>query len=368
MAGNVADPRKRNGDVVNARSGLWLRSGFMQMLSGRRARLLVNQGLGRFDLTLQRRSRMEELGFIDDPTSGNVAVPPGADEYLRRDHPRLVELAEAYSGHPASGHTQWTDEFVATDIDLMAFRGDNAYVSQRLGTTEASYAIATDYVRHHDPACLFSQLEEDGLFGAVTFDIDGQVVSRDLLDSILELNFLHTHLGVLDGRPRTILDIGAGYGRLAHRLATVAPHVTYLCTDAVPTSTFLCEYYTGFRDLPNVEVIPLHELDTALEGRQVDLALNVHSFSEMPYGAIEFWLGLVARLEIPDLFTVPNVENTLISREDAHEANTGRDVEPLLAELGYEFTVRQPKYADSPIAQTYGVFPAWHWLLRRSTI
>ncbi len=308
---------------------------------------------------------MEELGFIDDPTSGDVAVPPGARQYLRRDHPRLGELAAAYSEHPASGHTQWSDEFVATDIDLVAFRGDNAYVSQRLGTTEASYAIATDYVRHHDPTGVFGLLKEDGLFGAVTFDIDGQRVSRDLLDSVLEINFLDKHLGVLDGQSRTILDIGAGYGRLAHRLATVAPHVTYLCTDAVPTSTFLCEYYTRFRELPNVEVIPLHELDAALEGRRVDLALNVHSFSEMPYGAIEFWLGLVARLEVPDLYIVPNVENTLISREDANHANTGHDVEPLLADLGYEISVRQPKYADSAIAQTYGVFPAWHWLLRR---
>lgn len=308
---------------------------------------------------------MEELGFFDDPTADAGELPPGAAAALRSSNPRLAELRSAYAGHPAAGHTQWTDQFVSSDVDLGSFRGDNAYVSQRLGTTAASYALATQYVIDNDPAGLLDRLDEDGLFGAVTHDIAGRVVSRDLLDSVLEITFLHERLDILDPTPRTVLDIGAGYGRLAHRLATVAPHLTYLCTDAVAESTFLCEYYTAFRQLPNVEVIPLHEIEGRLEAHNIDLAINVHSFSEMPLSAIEFWLDLISTAEVPELFIVPNVHDRLYSREEAHGEDSGIDVVPLLEERGYRFADRRPKYAKSPVAQQHGVFPATHWHLRR---
>jgi 2-polyprenyl-3-methyl-5-hydroxy-6-metoxy-1,4-benzoquinol methylase len=66
-------------------------------------------------------------------------------------------------------------------------------------------------------------LEEDDDFGAEVFDFHGKVVSRDLLDSIIEINFLDRHLGFSSRRAVNVLDIGAGYGRLAHRMATAFP-------------------------------------------------------------------------------------------------------------------------------------------------
>jgi hypothetical protein len=49
-------------------------------------------------------------------------------------------------------------------------------------------------------------LTEDGLFGAYTYEIDGKVVGRDLLDSIVELMFLDDELAI-GSRATTILDI-----------------------------------------------------------------------------------------------------------------------------------------------------------------
>ncbi len=108
---------------------------------------------------------------------------------------------------------------------------------------------------------LLERLDEDGLFGVHTFIVDGRRVSRDLLDSALELAFLDRHLGISRPPVQTILDIGAGYGRLAHRAVTAFPEtVRYLCTDAIATSTFLCESYLGFRGVAGHESSPARVL------------------------------------------------------------------------------------------------------------
>jgi len=197
---------------------------------------------------------MAELGFLDDPTTSVLHQTRETKDALRSDHPRIAELRQRYEGHPAAAHTQWTSSFVQNEIDLAGFRGDNAYVSQRLGQGIANYALSTQYVNSHDVQDLRSRLSEDGQFGVHSFAIGTQTVSRDLLDSILEINFLDEHLNLLDGRSLTILDIGAGYGRLAQRLTGLASNIDYICTDAVPESTYLCEFYKDFYGLDNVTV------------------------------------------------------------------------------------------------------------------
>ena len=67
------------------------------------------------------------------------------------------------------------------------FRGDSQYLFQGRGTPEAAYALSADYAARHDALGLFETLEEDGAFGALTFPVDGRIVSRDLLDSVLEI-------------------------------------------------------------------------------------------------------------------------------------------------------------------------------------
>jgi len=110
-------------------------------------------------------------------------------------------------------------------------------------------------------------------------------------------------------------------------------------------------------------VVPLDEVQQALEGRKIDLAINIHSFSEMPATAVTWWLDLIRDLKIPRLFIVPNVHDSLTTRESAHDETGGLDVEPLLSARNYKFASREPKYRACPITQEFGVFPAWYWLL-----
>jgi hypothetical protein len=63
--------------------------------------------------------------------------------------------------------------------------------------------------------------------------------STNSATSFFELYFLDNHLDIASRENVCILDIGAGYGRLAHRTVTALPNVRYLCTDAVAVSTFI---------------------------------------------------------------------------------------------------------------------------------
>ncbi|MGH7859535.1 MAG: putative sugar O-methyltransferase, partial [Candidatus Binatia bacterium] len=242
--------------------------------------------LHRFGVQLVRNTRPRpRLGFEHDP---NASVPASFRSELSTDNPRLVELRRRYAAVslPMARHTWWTPEYVDKTLDLVHFRGDNAYVWQTRHTLGASglryYLYARD-ISERDSLGFLPRLGEDGAFGAWVFRFHRfGAVSRDRLDSANELGFLARHGALGDGAPLRILDIGAGYGRLAHRCHEVLPNLErYDCVDAVPESTFLCEVYLRFREcLDRTRVVAIDEISRLGDARP-DLALNVHSFSEM---------------------------------------------------------------------------------------
>ena len=175
-------------------------------------------------------------------------------------------------------HSLWNAQYVASEIELTSFRADNAFVWQhREGNTELRHLLTTYYLQSIDTLNLLPIVHEDGLFGVTTYRCGGQLVSRDLLDSLFEIYFLERHLGISEWRDATILDIGAGYGRLAHRISQALPRLgRVLCVDAIAESTFLCEYYLRFRevDTAQAEVIPLPDVEARMDIDDVTLATN----------------------------------------------------------------------------------------------
>ena len=86
-----------------------------------------------------------------------------------------------------------------------------------------------------------------------------------------------------------MIDVGAGYGRLAHRLATVLPDAEVYCTDGIAVSTAICDADIRYRGLADrVTVVPLTRLDSI--PTPIRVASNVRSFSEMSYEAVAWWL------------------------------------------------------------------------------
>ena len=324
------------------------------------------------DLAVVRKSEVVELRRkLNEAYPDRAAplpsppLPPSAEEQLRPDHPLLADLVRRYEGHPAADPSQWSRDYVGNTIDMRFFRANNSYVWQRWDSSDPfRYGLTTYYTRLHDQFGLFNRIDEDGLFGAETYDIDGTIVSRDLLDSINELTFLEQEIGLSHG-PVTILDIGAGYGRLAHRTTTAFADVTYVCTDAIPLSTFLSRYYLEFRGVSDrATVVPLDEIEEAVTRTQIDVAVNIHSFAECPLRTIEWWLDLLARSTARHLLIVPNTEARLLSKE---RNAPRRDFRPLVEAAGFELVRTQPKYA-SDFMQNHGLhgpFPMYYFLFGR---
>jgi SAM-dependent methyltransferase len=319
---------------------------------------VVNAVLARFDLAIIRPSKQPEEA---SPSFVPASLPDGADAHLRPDHPRIAELEERYRGHPAATVSLWSGDYIRDQIDLRYFRGDNPFVWQRRITSEPQYGLTTYYLQRHDRLGLLDLLSEDGLFGAYVYDVDGIVVSRDLLDSVLELTFLADHVGIGVG-PASVLDIGAGYGRLAHRASAAFDDLTYVCTDSIAVSTFLAEYYLDFRGADRAQVVPLDEVETVVADRAFDVAVNIHSFSECPFKAIEWWLDLVASSDVRSLMIVPNRGTELVSKE---ADNSRRNFQPAIEARGFKLAVCAPKYARSAFVQRYGLAPAHYLLFER---
>jgi FkbM family methyltransferase len=323
--------------------------GVKQVVEGRRRAEIDHWAGITAEQTTQREWARLTKGY-DDTTP----LPSDAADQLSDDSPRLRALREAYTNLrlPVTVPSVWNGRLLGDQLRLPYFRGESPYAwnyREWPRSMSLKYFIFSQYVRNRDTAELLERLGEDGAFGCWTFEYPGYpTVSRDLLDSVNEILFLDRHLGVLHRSGLRVLDIGAGYGRTAHRMTQAATGIEdYCCVDAIPESTFLSEYYLGFRRcMPPARVVPLNELGGAVQPCNFDLAINVHSFSECTYDAVAWWIEWLERLRVPNLMVVPNDPDELLAFEGD---GSRRDFRPLIAAAGYELSVCEPVFDDPAV-------------------
>ena len=169
------------------------------------------------------------------------------------------------------------------------------------GNTDAEYEEAAKYVESIGPIDLAGKTR-DAEFGARVVKTSVGEVTRQWLDSNVEVSFLKRNLNLA---PLRVLDIGAGYGRLASAINPFVKAVT--CTDAVPTSVEICRDYLA-RFAETSAVLTQDELSSNHTG-QFDLAINIHSWNECSYKQVEAWLKELKRLGVKYLFTVSHGRN-----------------------------------------------------------
>lgn len=323
-----------------------------------RVRNVVDRTTGALGFRLVRADRWSLRPTLDSTLDVNLhssgwQAPGDAVEYLRSDNPRLLQLRRDYGqlDWPVRDHSRWEDDKVRAFLNLGYFRGDNIIIwHYRDGTsrTELLYYVFLRYTLDQGGGELLEKLGEDGAFGCWTYSFPGQPpCSRDLLDSVNELMFLDRQMSVLSSPGLRVLEIGAGYGRLAYRFTQAVPDVAdYCCVDAVAESTFLCEFYTGFRKVtPPVRVSPLTAVPSLAPGA-FDLAINVHSFSECSLAAIDWWMAQLERLGIRRLFLVPNEPEGFLSTEPD---GTRLDYLPTIEGHGFELTVEEHVLRDEAV-------------------
>jgi hypothetical protein len=312
------------------------------------AELLATRGL----VVVERDLLLDWQRDAISPARRDAGTPPPAHDWLRGDNPELLALRQRYARFDPAVTTPlvWTAG-VVNEAQLREFRGHNAYVWQQVETkalhnlNPAAYALAFYYLRSNDDFGLFSRCTEDGAFGVHTLELGGRLVSRDLLDSVGEMTFLERHLKLS--------------ARKDFRVQAFPSVTEYLCTDGFATSTFLCDYYLRFRGVQGrARAVPLDEIEAVVLQRPVDLAVNVHSFSECRQEAIEWWVALLGRARVRYLMIIPNEVDSARYRP---LTNDGRDIQSVVEAQGYRLLVAEPKYAD-PMVQRYALNPAWHFL------
>jgi hypothetical protein len=329
----------------------------------RRARRALRRGDGPPPelVTITAEDRHYLTSLYDD----SVPLPEGAERELRADSPRLRELRSAYAALdlPVVDESRWHRGAVESFLDLRWFRGETLFTwhyRELPRITELKYFVFTRYVQERDRLGLLERLDEDGAFGCWTFSYPGHGrVSRDLLESVNEISFMERELRLSERSRLSVLDIGAGYGRLAHRMTAAHPHIDdYCCVDAIPEATFLSEFYLRHRgSSPPARVVRLDEVEDGLRPGGFDLAVNVHSFSECTLAAIEWWVGQLRRLEVPQLLVVPNEPTELLSLEPD---GTRRDFLPLLEQAGYTLTKREPVFDDPAVRELLRLEDRFH--------
>jgi hypothetical protein len=145
-------------------------------------------------------------------------------------NPRLVELQRIYRGmneHPVRKSSLWTEDFTR-QINLLRFRSHNAYLWQEALTPaqQLHWLLVGYYTTTVDRLGLLDRMTEDGTFGVNHFRFMNRYTgSKDLLDPINEIAFLERAVGISSMLPPRVLDIGAVYGRLMHRLVEAWPQV-----------------------------------------------------------------------------------------------------------------------------------------------
>jgi SAM-dependent methyltransferase len=311
----------------------------------------------------------EDRRYLTTLYDDTVALPPLAEQELVQDSPRLGELRREYAALdlPVTVPSRWSSDAVESFLDLRWFRGETLitwHYRELPRITELKYFVFMTYVAERDQLGLLDKLDEDGAFGCWTYDYEGYgKFSRDLIESVNELTFLERELRLSTQDFFSVLDVGAGYGRLAHRATAAFEAIDdYCCVDAVPESTFLCDYYLRYRQAtPRARVVPLHELDT-LERRGFDLAVNVHSWSECTHEAIAWWVDRLAALDVPKLLVIPNEPTDLLSLE---ADGSRRDFAPLLERAGYELVKREPVIGDPAVAELLRLHDHFHLYERK---
>ncbi len=121
----------------------------------------------------------------------------------------------------------------------------------------------------------------------------GRLISQDLANSSIEVEAMRR---ALDGQPpRSILEVGAGYGRTAYSLLGIFPDATYTIIDIEPAISISRWYLTQLFDEDRLRFLAPTEVDQ-IDDHSVDLAVSISSLQEMTADQVAKYLQLFDRV------------------------------------------------------------------------
>ena len=172
------------------------------------------------------------------------------------------------------------------------------------------------YAQLRDPLRLLQKIDEPAAGNPLAIELDGQPVSQDLANSVLEYYSIAQGAELTPGAAPTICELGAGYGRDAYVFLRALPDCRYIIVDIPPALYISQQYLSGlfpekkifrFREF-GPDAATLAELGAAqlafllphqaamLPPKSVDLFINISSLHEMKADQIKAYLALIGRI------------------------------------------------------------------------
>ena len=157
------------------------------------------------------------------------------------------------------------------------------------------YVFATrllwEYAREHDSQEVLS-LPEPALGSPLPVHWHGRLISQDLANTALETAAVAR---ALEGeQPRSIVEVGAGYGRTAYALLHAFPDATYTIVDIEPALSISRWYLEQLFPSQRLRFLRPEQVGS-LADMGTDLALAVSSLHEMTRDQVKGYLDLFDR-------------------------------------------------------------------------
>lgn len=149
-----------------------------------------------------------------------------------------------------------------------------------------------DYARSHDSLDVLS-LAEPALGNPLPVRWRGRLISQDLANAALEATAIAR---ALDGRrPRSIVEVGAGYGRTAYALLKSFPEARYAVVDIEPALTISQWYLTRLFPSERIRFLKPEQAESLAPGF-ADLVVSISSLQEMTRHQVTRYLDLFDRV------------------------------------------------------------------------
>jgi putative sugar O-methyltransferase len=171
------------------------------------------------------------------------------------------------------------------------------------------------YVAKRADSRLLNALEEPDEGNPPSLYWGGRKISQDLANSILEFSSI-VGSGVNVAEIRTVMELGAGYGRTGYVFERLLPSIKYVVVD-IPPALYISQRYLSSQ-FPEKRVFPFRPFENyaeikeeyeraqiafllpqqldALPAASVDLFVNISSFHEMRPEQIRYYFRHVQRL------------------------------------------------------------------------
>jgi putative sugar O-methyltransferase len=177
-------------------------------------------------------------------------------------------------------------------------------------------AALWEFARDRDRLGLLDRLQEPALGAPLVVRYRGRDISQDLANSALEFYSIAEAMGRDDPGPKGVLELGAGYGRLAWLYLSAFPRVRYLIVDIPPALALAQEYLT--RLCPDRPTFRFRHFDSY---EQIEDELGLASLAFLTPNQLELLppLGVAAFVNISSLHEMrPDQINVYAQLVDRH--------------------------------------------------